>query len=185
MVNTLWLTELKHFFLCRALVLMRLIRAGGDTQPLHSVPNTTANAVCYIHWHYSVVGVTVTLALLEHGPVLLKRHPAPCRISKLRQQTKYSSEGARGGLFFSDVLIVCLPIACCICSWQVMCEGDLSLNPPPSCYIAHPQPHPYTTLRPHPYSSLNAPVGEQRFASCLAKLRPVVLVLNSLMLTQC
>ena len=35
-----------------------------------SVPNTTANAVCYIHWHYSVVGVTVTLALPEHGSVL-------------------------------------------------------------------------------------------------------------------
>lgn len=36
-----------------------------------SVPNTTANAVCYIHWHYSVVGVTVTLALPEHGSAVL------------------------------------------------------------------------------------------------------------------
>lgn len=33
-----------------------------------SVPNTTANAFCYIHWHYRVVGVTVTLALLRRGP---------------------------------------------------------------------------------------------------------------------
>lgn len=47
---------------------------------LRSVPNTTANAVCYIHWHYSVVGVTVTLALLEHGSVLLKRGLAPCAV---------------------------------------------------------------------------------------------------------
>lgn len=46
---------------------------------LRSVPNTTANAVCYIHWHYSVVGVTVTLALLERSFVALKWHPAPCR----------------------------------------------------------------------------------------------------------
>lgn len=45
-----------------------------------SVPNTTANAVCYIHWHYSVVGVTVTLALLEHGSVLLKWRLATCRM---------------------------------------------------------------------------------------------------------
>lgn len=44
-----------------------------------SVPNTTANAVCYIHWHYSVVGITVTLALLEQGSVLLRWHPAACR----------------------------------------------------------------------------------------------------------
>lgn len=50
---------------------------------LRSVPNTTANAVCYTHWHYSVVGVTVTLALLEHGSVLLKWHPAPCRMQTM------------------------------------------------------------------------------------------------------
>lgn len=44
---------------------------------LRSVLNTTANAVCYIHWHYSVVGVTVTMALLERSSVPLERRPAP------------------------------------------------------------------------------------------------------------
>ena len=63
---------------------------------LRSVPNTTANAVCYIHWHYSVVGVTVTLALLEHGSVLLKRHPAPCRMQTTTNKgsTVYREHGA-------------------------------------------------------------------------------------------
>lgn len=53
---------------------------------LRSVPNTTANAVCYIHWHYSVVGVTVTMALLERGSVPLKRHPAPRRTTATKEE---------------------------------------------------------------------------------------------------
>lgn len=31
---------------------------------LCSIPNSTANTVCYFYWHYSVIGITVTLALL-------------------------------------------------------------------------------------------------------------------------
>lgn len=64
-----------------------------------SVPNTTANAVCYIHWHYSVVGITVTLALLEHGSVLLRWHPAPCGRAGDKGSTVHVVP-------FSDVLMV-------------------------------------------------------------------------------
>lgn len=55
---------------------------------LCSIPNTTAKAVCYIHWHYSVVGVTVTLALLEH--------PAPCRMQNYsnEESTAHRERGA-------------------------------------------------------------------------------------------
>lgn len=53
-----------------------------------SVPNTTANAVCYIHWHYGVVGVTVTLALLKHRSVLLQWAPS----SLLQQQEEVLEE---------------------------------------------------------------------------------------------
>lgn len=84
--------RVEALFLCRALVLM--------SERRHEVPrsvlNTTANAVCYTHWHYSVVGVTVTLALLEHGSVLLKRRHAPC--STQTTTTKGSTaHGERGG----------------------------------------------------------------------------------------
>lgn len=52
---------------------------------LRSVLNTTANAVCYIHWHYSVVGVTVTMALLERSSVPLEWRPVPRRATATRE----------------------------------------------------------------------------------------------------
>lgn len=66
----------------------------GRHEVLRSVPNTTANAVCYTHWHYSVVGVTVTLALLERGSVFSKRRPAPCRMQTTATQEVHREYGA-------------------------------------------------------------------------------------------
>lgn len=91
--------RVEALFLRRALVLM----SERTHEVRRSVPNTTANAVCYIHWHYPVVGVTVTLALLEHSSVLLKRHPAPCRM----QTTATKEVQFRGSAVpLSDVLEV-------------------------------------------------------------------------------
>lgn len=94
-------------------------KSGRRHEVRRSVPNTTANAVCYIHWHYCVVGVTVTLALLERGSVLLKRHPAACRM-----QTTATKEVQFIGstVPFSDVLMACPP-GLSHCKRQVMiCE---------------------------------------------------------------
>lgn len=71
------------------------VNMSGRRHKVHrSVPNTTANALCYIHWHYSVVGVTVTLALLEHGSVLLVWHPAPCNKAGNKGSTFYREYGS-------------------------------------------------------------------------------------------
>lgn len=129
---------------------------------LCSVPNTTANAVCYIHWHYSVVGATVTLALLEHVSVLLKWHPAPCRMQTMAT-TEVQVIGR--GVPFSQTCSWCVYLACCIVDDRLCLRCPVLKPLMLCCPPAAPCP---------PCSSLNAPVGEQRFALCLAKLRPVM-----------
>lgn len=121
----------------------------------------------FCRWRHCDIGIT--------GARFCASQTAPRSLQNANHgnKRKYSSYGAR---WPSQTCSWCLP-GLLHCSRQATREGDLSLRP--WCYVAHPPP-----LQPHrfPFTSLNAPAGEQRSASCFGG--PVVLAPYGLRLTQ-
>lgn len=166
--------RVEALFLCRALVLMRLIRARGDSksfalfQTLLPTPSVTFIGIILSlaslwHWHYWSI-----VQCFSNGALL----PAEC---KLRQQRKYSSCGVR---CLSQTCSWCLPSLLHLLStgdvWGVLSLSPLMLCCPPTA-----------PLSPLPFQAL-IPQWESRGSPCICpRLRPVLLVLYSPRLTPC
>lgn len=122
----------------------------------------------FCRWRHCDIGIT--------GARFCASQTAPRSLQNANHgnKRKYSSWGERGGPLRRAHGV---HPSLLHCSRQATCEGVLSLKP--WCYVAHPPP-----LQPHrfPLTSLNAPAGEQRFASCFGG--SVMIASHGLRLTQ-
>lgn len=134
--------RVEALFLCRALVLMRLIWVRGDMQSfvlfqtLLPTPSVTFIGIILSlaslwHWHY-----WSTVLCFSNGTPLSAEY-------KLQQRKEVQFIGSE--VPFSDVLMVCLPNLLHF-SRQVMCEVSCPYTPPWS-YVAHPY-SPFQALMP-------------------------------------
>lgn len=104
---------------------------------LRPVPNTTANAVCYIHWHYlCVVGVTVTFGITGAWVVCFSNGPS------LPDTKLYGNAGEYVGSE-GRVYLTC----------RIVVDGRRVRCPPPDVMLP---------TQPHPLQSLNSTHAGER-----------------------
>lgn len=151
--------RVEALFLCRALVLMRLIWARGDTRSLcskHYCQRRLLHSLAlFCRWRHCDIGIT--------GAWFCASQMAPYSLQNANYGNKGSTVDRECGASLRRAHGVYL--ACCIVvdRWCVRCPvlKPLMFCCPPTAPL-------------FPFSSLNAPVGEQRFA--LVELRPVLVL---------